>query len=200
MTCPRAFWQDAQPWFAPSATGRTLITTRSEAFDWAGSQVTIEDLDETSALKLLTHARQPDSNEEREAASQLVSDLGHHALALELAAVAVRTRGFVEFRASLNTPSRDALDFAASLMQARGQGLPHREKANLNLSQTLLQSIDSLPETSKDFLRLAAQLAPVRIASDLVARTLVNADGFANAEARDRADVAMAAVAAHARP
>ncbi len=189
-------WQDAQPWFAPSANGRTLITTRSEAFDWAGSRVTIEDLDETSALKLLTHARQPDSNEEREAASQLVSDLGHHALALELAAVAVRTRGFVEFRASLNTPSRDALDFAASLMQARGQGLPHREKANLNLSQTLLQSIDSLPETSKDFLRLAAQLAPVRIASDLVARTLVNADGFANAEARDRADVAMAAVAA----
>jgi len=73
-------WQDAQPWLAPSSNGRTLITTRSEAFDWAGSQVKIEDLDEASALKLLTHTRQPETDAEREAARELARDLGYHAL------------------------------------------------------------------------------------------------------------------------
>lgn len=189
-------WRDAQPWLAPNANGRTLVTTRSEAFDWAGSQVRIDDLDEASALKLLTHARQPETDPERQAARQLAGDLGYHALALELAAVAVRARGFAEFRESLAAPSRDAMDFAASLMQARGQSLPHREKTNLYLSQTLLQSVDALPETAKDFLRLAAQLAPVRIAGALVARVLANADGLDDAAARDAADLAMAAVAA----
>lgn len=189
-------WQDAQSWLAPSANGRTLITTRSDAFDWAGSQVKIEDLDEASALGLLTHARQPETDTEREIARQIASDLGYHALALELAAVAVRTRGFAEFRESLNVPSRDAMDFAAGLMQARGRVLPHRERANLNLSQTLLGSVDALPKTARDFLRLAAQLAPVQISSELVARTLARADGLDPAEARDTADLAMAAVAA----
>ena len=188
-------WQDAQAWLAPSANGRTLITTRSEAFDWAGAEVRIEDLDETSALRLLTHARQTVNDAEREAARELVRDLGCHALALELAAVAVRTRGFAEFRESLNAPSRDAMEFAAGLLQARGQTLPHREKANLNLSQTLLQSVDALPENARDVLRLAAQLAPVRISSALVARTFADADGLDPAEARDTADLAMAAVA-----
>ncbi len=189
-------WQDTQPWLAPSANGHTLVTTRSEAFDWAGSQVRIEDLDEASALALLTHARRPETNAERDTALQLTRDLGCHALALELAAQALRSRGFAEFRQSLNTPSRDAMDFAADLMRSRGQALPHRERANLNLSQTLLLSVDAIPEGGRDFLRLAAQLAPVRIARELVARTLANADGLANEQAWDTADLAMAAVAA----
>ena len=189
-------WQEAQAWFAPGRNGRTLITTRSEAFDWAGTQVTLDDLDESSAVRLLTHAREPENDAEREAARGLARDLGYHALALELAAVAVRTRGYADFRESLNVPSRDAMDFAAGLLQARGQMLPHREKANLNVSQTLLQSVSTLPERAKDVLRLAAGLAPVRISSELVAGTLAVADRLDRNEARDTADIAMATVAA----
>jgi hypothetical protein len=125
-----------------------------------------------------------------------VRDLGCHPLALELAAVAVRSRGFTEFRQSLDAPSRDAMDFAASLMQARGQTLPHRGEADLNLSQTLLVSVRTLPEGARDVLRLASQLAPVPISSALVALTFEHADGLPHEEARDSADLAMAALAA----
>lgn len=188
-------WQEVQGWLAPSANGRTLVTMRGEAFGWAGTQVVLDDLDELSAVELLTHARKPGSDAERETARALARDLGYHPLALELAAVAVRSRGFAEFRESLDTPSRDALDFAAALMQARGQTLPHRERADLNLSQTLLASVRALPRHAKDVLRIASQLAPVRISSELVALTLEHADGLARPDARDAADLAMAAVA-----
>ncbi len=193
---PALSWQEAQAWLAPSANGRALITMRGEAFDWAGTQVDLDELDEASALALLTHARKPESDGERASARELVHDLGAHPLALELAAVAVRSRGFAGFRECLNAPSRDAMDFAASLVQARGQTLPHREQAELNLSQTLLQGVRALPERAKDVLRLASQLAPVRISSELVALTLEQADGLQRAAARDAADLAMAAVAA----
>jgi hypothetical protein len=189
-------WQQAQSWFAPSANGHTLITTRSDAFDWAGDVVAIEALDAAAAYSLLTHARQPEYEAEREAARQLVNDLDGHPLALELAAVVARARGYPAFRQELATPTRDALDFAAELMQARGQALPHRDKANLNLSQTLLLSVDALPEAARDVLRVAAQLAPAPISNELLARTLADADGLEPNMARDRADLAMSAVAA----
>ena len=194
---PPLSWQEAQAWLAPSANGRTQITMRGEAFGWAGTQVELDELDEASALALLTHARKPETDAEREEARSLIRDLDFHPLALELAAVAVRARGFAEFRQSLNAPSRDAMDFAAQLMQARGQTLPHREQADLNLSQTLLQSVATLPEGAKDALRLASQLAPVRISSELVALTLEQADGSSRSDARDAADLAMAALVAH---
>jgi tetratricopeptide (TPR) repeat protein len=189
-------WQEAQTWLAPSANGRTLITMRGEAFGWAGAQVNLEGLDDASALALLTHARTPETDAEGEAARALMRDLGHHPLALELAAVAVRARGYADFRESLNAPSRDAMDFAASLMQARGQTLPHRDQADLNLSHTLLQSVRTLPEGAQDVLRLASQLAPVRISSALVALTLEHANAMNRSDARDAADLAMAALVA----
>lgn len=189
-------WNEVLPWLAPSSNGRTLITSRCEAFDWAGSQVKIEDMDQSSALSLLTHACKPATAPERDAANGLARDLGYHALALELAAVGVCSRGFEGFRESLDSASRDVMDFAAELLQTRGQALPHREKADLNLSKTLLLSVDALSETAKDFLRLAAQLAPVRITRQLVMQTLASADGLDTAVAEDTADLAMAAVAA----
>jgi tetratricopeptide (TPR) repeat protein len=185
-------WADAQAWLAPSANGRSLVTTRGAAFDWAGTEVRLGDLDEGAALRLLTHARAPQDDAERADARRLVDELGRHPLALELAAAAVRVRGFAGFLESLGAPSRDVMDFAAALVQTRGGALPHRERANLNLSRTLLLSVDALSEGGRDFLRLAAELAPVGIARELVAHTLAGADGLAPADAYDAADLAMA--------
>jgi len=187
-------WDGIQPWLAPTPQGRTLITTRSEALSWAGAQVRLDDLDEPAALQLLTHARAPRDAAEEAEARQLAQELGRHALALELAAVAVQKRGYAEFRASLAAPSRDALDFAAQLLAEQGQALPHREKANLNLSTTLLQSVDVLDEAGRDVLRLASQLAPVAISRLLVVRALAAADRLDDAEAEDTADLALAGV------
>jgi tetratricopeptide (TPR) repeat protein len=189
-------WEKAQSWLAPSKLGCTLMTTRSEAFQWAGTQVVIGELDEPAALDLLTHTRKPANDAERNEARSLARDLGYHPLALELAAVAVQKRGFAEFRASLNAPSRDVMDFAAELLAAHGQSLPHRKKTNLNLSATLFQSIDGLPESAKDFLRLAAELAPVPIARQLAVDSLASAGNGDPAAAEDIADIAVASVVA----
>jgi hypothetical protein len=133
-------FQEVQAWLAPSPNGRTIITTRAAAFGWAGTEIKIEELGDEDALSLLTHARKPQNVEEEAEAHQIVRDLGNHALAIELAAVGVQRRGFDGFRSSLQSASRDALDFAAELLEAQGESLPHRDKANLNLSTTLLQS------------------------------------------------------------
>jgi tetratricopeptide (TPR) repeat protein len=185
-------WADARAWLAPSANGRSLVTTRGGAFDWAGTEVRLGDLDDASALRLLTHLRTPQDDGEHAEARRLAEALGRHPLALELAAAAVRVRGFAGFLESLDAPSRDAMDFAASLVSARGGALPHRERANLNLSRTLLLSVDALSEGGRDFLRLAAELAPVGIARELVAHTLARADHLAAGDAFDAADLAMA--------
>lgn len=188
-------WSLARAWLAPGANGHTLITARQEGEGWAGQAVRLDDLDEASALRLLTTVRKPADAAEENEAKLLVRDLGCHAMALDLAAVALRNRGFAEFRASLQTPDRDALEFAARLLQAKGQGLPHREKANLNLSLILQRSVAALGDGDRDLLGIAAALAPVRLGRELVVNTLIATDKTGRADAEDAADLAMAAVA-----
>ena len=156
----------------------------------------IGELDEASSLDLLTHARKPGDAAEQEAACRIARELGYHALALELAAVAIRRRGFVDFGLSLESPSRDALDFAAQLLAAQGTVLPHRRPSNLNLSTTLFQSIDELTPEGKDFLRLAAQMAPVPIARAIAVRALAYTQARSAEDAADKADLAIASVLA----
>jgi tetratricopeptide (TPR) repeat protein len=187
-------WDEAQPWLAPSAQGRSVIATRSEGLGWAGTAVAIGELGEAAALELLFHARKPADEGERAEAREIVRALGYHPLAIELAAVAVQKRGFAQFRESLQAPSRDVLDFAAQLLTAQGQALPHREKANLNLSTTLFQSIDGLQEAAKDFLRLAAQVAAVPIGRRLAINALAAAGDADGTDAEDAADIAVASV------
>jgi len=189
-------WGPAQGWLAPSGNGHTLITSRSQGADWAGALVRLADLDEAAALRLLTHARTPADTAELAEARQLVRDLGCHAMAVELAAAAVRTRGFGEFRASLQAPSRDALEFAARLVQSKGQNLPHRDRTQLNLSLILAQSVAAIGAADRDCLTLASVLAPARLSRELVSRSFAIADGSDPADAEDAADIAMAAVAA----
>src|SRR5262249_11625224 len=129
----------AAPWMAPTPNGYTLVTTRSAADDWAGTTVEVDELEPTAAYELLTHRRPP--AEERAEAEHLARDLGYHALGLELAALGAERQGYAAFRRKLADRSRDALDFAARLFDVRGETLPHREGANLNVSRTLLISI-----------------------------------------------------------
>ncbi len=187
-------FQEAQTWLAPSANGRTAITTRAGSMGWAGTEVRIEEMGDEDALRLLTHARKPQNTEEEGEARHLVQDLGNHALALELAAVAVQRRGFASFRSYLKETSRDAMDFAGQLLVGQGETLPHRDKANINLSSTLLLSVAELSDAGRDFLFLAAQLAAAPIEGLVVRQTLVQTDQVDAAVADDSTDLAMSAV------
>jgi hypothetical protein len=187
-------WDAAQAWMAPTQGGYTLVTTRTGAHDWAGKLVEIDELEPDAAYLLLTHRRPPKDVGEESEARALAKDLGYHALALELAAVAVERRGHAEVRRKFADQSKDVMDFAAELFGARGDTLPHREGVNINISHTLVVSIEALSERGMDFLRLAAQLAPAPISRELVALAFAAADRTDAADAEDRADVAMAEV------
>lgn len=193
-------WSAAQDWFAPGEPGRTLVTTRASGRGWAGSQVELAGLDETAAVALLGHARPPATGAESVAARALARELSYHPLALELAAVGVASQGYAEFHARLARPDRDALDFAAELMTARGDDLPHRDASNLSLSTTLLLSVDALDDLATDLLRLAGQIAAAPIARELACDVLARCPSATAlnaadaALARDAAELAIAAL------
>ena len=147
-------------------------------------------------ISLLTHRRRPKDEQETSEAASLASDLGYHALALELAAGVVERRGYTEVRRRLADRSKDVLDFAADLFGAGGGTLPHRDAVDINISRTLLITIEPL-NSGMDVLRLAAQLAPAPISRELVAGAFAAADGLSRADAEDIADLAVAEALSH---
>ena len=189
-------WKEVQPWLAPSREGRTLITTRGTSSGWAGTRVTLNELDDLSAFALLTRLRPPAGAAEEAEARALMNDLGGLALGVELAAVLVQKRGYAAVRASIAAPARDVLDLAASLLTAQGEELPHRDRANLSLSAALSLSIDNLDERARDLLRLAALVAAAPIPRRLIVETFAAANGTGAADAEDSADLAVAAASA----
>lgn len=181
----------ASSWMAPTPNGHTLVTTRADTDDWRGTTVKVDQLEPQAAYRLLTHRRSP-TDEEKEDAEALVTELGNHALGLELAARGVKQQGYAEFRRKLADRSKDELDFVAKLFEVRRETLPHRETVNLNISRTLLISIEALrAPDSMDFLRLAAQLAPGLISRKLVSRTFALADGVSADDGEERAQLAI---------
>ena len=107
-------------WFAPSANGRTLITTRSQDYGGGGAVVALGVLTTTEAFALLTTRRLVSSPDEKSAADGLAADLGFHPLALDVSGSAlVSWPGTVdEFRRLLAEPSQDELDLSAELADA----------------------------------------------------------------------------------
>jgi TIR domain/Tetratricopeptide repeat len=187
-------WDAASAWMAPTQRGHTLVTTRAGADHWAGTTVEVDELEPDAAYVLLTSRRPPRDEQEKAEAVGLVSDLGGHALGLELAAALAERRDYVDVRRRLADRSKDVLDFAAKLFGVSKETLPQREGANLNIAQTLSSSIEELSDVGMDFLRLAAQLAPVPISRELVVRAFAATDRLSKSDAEDQADLAVADV------
>jgi TIR domain/Tetratricopeptide repeat len=178
-------------WFAPHPLGKTLLTTRSREYGALAAAVDPGLLSEEEAYELLTASREPVGEAEEADAHGLGEDLGYHALAVDVAAAAVRRGGrnpFAAWRARLAEASRDALELAAQLADALPTG--HEP----SIAATMLESIDSLGEEGKDLLRLASVLAAAPIPALLVEGVFAAADGLEETEARDWADLARAQV------
>ncbi|MBU4262872.1 MAG: tetratricopeptide repeat-containing protein [Proteobacteria bacterium] len=177
--------QDLQSWYAPHPLGKTLLTSRSHEYEALGGMVDVGVLAEPEARSLLTQQRPPVSDAEAAAVDGILTALGRHALAVDVAAARLKGKPYPEFLADLHKPDTDALDLARRFA---GQ-LPNGHEASIAV--TLLQSIDNVNETTRDFLRLAAVLAVAPISRRLVARVLAAADGINDSDAQDRADLAL---------
>lgn len=184
-------WEATKPWLAPSPRGHTLVSTRRRHESGQGLQVLVEELEEEDAYVLLTIQRPPANDAEQSTARHIVKALGLHPLGIELAAAAIAQVGYAEFADQLEQTADDELEFAASLLSAAGEFLPHREGPNLYLSRTLLASTRGLSEQGLDLLRLAAQVAVAPIARAVISRTFAAADGTEEPQARRRADLAI---------
>src|SRR5208337_1246780 len=113
-------------WFAPHALARTLVTTRSREYGSLAKGIDLSVLTPDEAHQLLTSRRKPASKDEEEQARGLASDLGYHALALDVTASALPSYGgdepYRKFREELANPDEDALELSTELADALPNG------------------------------------------------------------------------------
>ncbi|MBF0325545.1 MAG: tetratricopeptide repeat protein [Alphaproteobacteria bacterium] len=184
--------QQARAWFAPTAQGRTLVTTRTRTLDAIARPVELAELGEDEALLLLTLNRTPKDAAEEKAAQAIVAELGRHALAVDLARHLVRLQGYPKVLADLRDPDKEALALAERLSIELPTG---HEKS---IAQTFLRSIQMLDANGLDALRVAAQLAPhTAIPQALLARIRMEADDLPKDQAEEEALLAVAQGEAH---
>ena len=179
-------------WLAPSPLGKTLVTTRSREYGAIGTSLPLGVLTPQEAFELLCARRKPVGPDEESAARGIAEDLGHHALAVDVAGAALEAQAglvsFAQFRENLADPAEDELELAAELAEMLPSG---HEKS---VAATLLRSVRSLSEEGQDFLRLASLLAVAPIPPTLVAATFGRVDGLEESAALRRATRALSAV------
>ncbi|KAA0585923.1 tetratricopeptide (TPR) repeat protein [Azospirillum lipoferum] len=141
-------------WTAPSTNGRTLVTTRGTRLDGCGKIHRLDVLPQEDAVRLLTSRQPPRDEAERRMAAEIVTELGRHALAVDVAGAALRVISYADFLKDLRTPSADALALAAELAGELPNG--HHP----GIAVTLRQSIGRLRPEGVLVLQLASLLAP----------------------------------------
>jgi tetratricopeptide (TPR) repeat protein len=161
-------------WLAPRPLAKTLVTTRSRDYGALARSITPGLLDDWEAYALLTGRRAPSGPNEIREARALATELGNHALALDVAGGALlhyasATR-FADFRAALADPSEDELELAAELADTLPAG--HER----SIAATLRRGIEWLGEEGLDVLRLASVLAVAPIRTSLVMNAFAEAD------------------------
>ncbi|MFG2340886.1 tetratricopeptide repeat protein [Streptomyces yangpuensis] len=160
---------------APTADGHTLVTTRyrsaAEEYPWGG-EVHLGELDEGSALSLLTTHLPPADRSEVRSALAVSERLGRHAQAVAIAAGLVadpEQGGFDGLLEAIGAPGPDAMELTSRL----GRDLPDGYGASI--ATTMLRSIDRLDEHGREVLRVASLLAPAPLPQRLVEGTFARA-------------------------
>jgi tetratricopeptide (TPR) repeat protein len=170
-------------WFAPHSLARTLITTRSREYELVANRIDLSVLQPEDAYQLITSRRSPVDEGEMDQAHGLAADLGHHALALDVTASALKSYGerpYQTFRGELANEDADAMELAKLLADA----LPNGHEASI--SRTMLRSIRKLSPAGLDFLRLASILPAAPIPASLISAVFAIADGIRSSEPNQR--------------
>ena len=164
-------------WFGPMSAC-TLITTRSGEYGALMPEINLGVLPPEEALEILRLRREPSNEREIQAARAIVSELGGHPLAIDVAGATLRLQSYRELLDHLLDPSEDELELAANLREELPTG---RERS---ISTTLSHSIDRLDDGGRDLLRMASMLARDPIPRSLLTEMLARADGLSPAAAR----------------
>ncbi|MEU9281574.1 toll/interleukin-1 receptor domain-containing protein [Streptomyces sp. NPDC048342] len=170
---------------APTALGRTLVTSRAPGPGGQGARIDVGELGELDSLALLSSRLSPSPGVERQARRRLAQALGRHPLAMAVAAELValpETGGFAGLLASFAEPSPDVLETAERL----GVHLPTAH--GVSICATLLRGIDRLTPDGLTVMRLASLLAPAPFSPDLLTDILAESESESESESEAKAD------------
>ena len=151
-------------WLSPHAAVPTLITTRDRTHSSLGVLIDVDVLADDESLALFEAHREIDDGE-RASVRELLDALGHHALAVEVAASYLgeqRSESIAGFVNDLRNPAEDVLEQAAELADTLPLG------HSPSIVATLDGTIRHLGEPARDLLCLAACLATAPIPRELV--------------------------------
>jgi hypothetical protein len=137
--------QEVQQHAAPGGPGRTLVTTRSRAWQGLGRELDLDVLSPDEARHLLLCRRNGLPVESEAAARQLCAQVGHLPLALDLLAALQEQFAAAESEwcRRLNQPEEDALEWAADLAEDLPTGCSKSVAAVLWQSLHLLKRPES---------------------------------------------------------
>jgi len=180
---------DARAWLAPDPNAKTLITSRSRAYEF-GHRVQLSGLSTGDGYALLTAKRTPTDSDERDAARGLVSDLGGHSLALAVAghglAAEAGIRSFAEYREALVARAEDELELADELEPQ----LPNGHESSI--AATLLDSIERLGDPGRDLLRVMSMVASAPFPKAVILDAFAKVDKSSSRAAQRRCARAIA--------
>ena len=177
-------------WFAPHHNAKTLVTTRSTEYNFA-ERISLDVLNKEDAYILVISRNQPSDEKEEAAAWEIVELLGCHALAVDIAATAVKFQSFSELLEALKNPNQDELDLAAELAEQ----LPNGHERSI--ATTFMKSINNISEDGKDLLIIASVLAQAPISIKLVQGIFEIKYGIEGNEVRRRTLRAIGELDAH---
>jgi tetratricopeptide (TPR) repeat protein len=149
--------KDARFWTAPPVKGdlgKTLITTRNQRLGGVGQKIDTKKLDPDAAYALLTARIPPNNKEEEGFAQALCTELGCHALSLDIAG-ALRELTFKTYR-----------ELALAIKETPAVVYNNDLSADLpgdyddNILKTLRLSLDSCSPQALALLKMASCLAP----------------------------------------
>ena len=160
--------EEASVWLSPHSSVPTLITTRDRSLAKLGTAIDVDVLSDRESIELLSqHITLTES--ELPKAAELAEQLGHHALALEVAGSYLKARDgepIEEFLNDLRSPDEDVLELAAEFTDALPLG------HSPSIVATLRNTINQLSQSARDLLCVASCVASAPIPPGLFAGVL----------------------------
>ncbi|MGW5115303.1 TIR domain-containing protein [Streptomyces noursei] len=164
----------------PHMLAATLLTTRSRHYGFSGEPLDLGPLPDADAYDLLTSRRRPADIAERQAADEVIRDLGGHPFALNLVAERTSCENLSHLRRLLHSHTTDVL------LRWEHAAAPGRTTGHAPRSSTLLPRRIESPSSANDILRVLALIHPAPLADAPLQQTLALADTLRPSEAAQR--------------
>lgn len=171
-------------WRAPSALGRTLVTTRDAEAAPGFEQLALELLDADESLAMLARYRMPVDAHEQAAAAQLADKVAGHALALSLLGEQLRNQSYAQLLKSM--PDDAVVPRLKALAELLRPTLGERARG---IAATFERSVLGLNAAARETLLLTSLcLAGEPIERTLIDETLLELDAGTDLDPIARTD------------